>query len=137
MLTERLDSARAELLRRCKSFPKVVIILGSGLANLLKEMVVETEFAFTEIPHFCPITVEGHQARIVVGLLNGVRVACIQGRLHYYEGYSMQEVVFPVRAFAWAGAEVFVLTNASGSLHERISPPSLVLIRDHFELDGI
>jgi purine-nucleoside phosphorylase len=135
-LIGRLDEAKALLLKRLGTFPKILIVLGSGLSSLADDIEREAEIALSEIPHVKPLTVQGHVARLVVGKLHGVRVACLQGRLHYYEGHSMEDVVFPVRAFARAGAELFFLTNAAGGLRPEMSPLDFLLIRDHLNLFG-
>lgn len=133
---ERLEAAKDAILFRCPNFPRIVIVLGSGLSGLLEETDREAVIRFSEIPHFKAATVEGHLGSLVIGKLNGVRVACMQGRLHFYEGHSMEEVVFPYRALALCGAEVFLLTNAAGALRPDIHPPELVVIRDHINLMG-
>jgi len=118
------------------SFPKVVVVLGSGLSGLLEDIDIENELPYEEIPHIQPLTVQGHRGRLTLGKLNGVSVACMQGRLHYYEGYDMSEVVFPFRLFAQAGAETFILTNAAGGVHAEMSPGDLVLLTDHINMMG-
>ena len=135
-LYQRLEEASAAVKKLCPEFPKLVIVLGSGLAGLLDEMEKEKEIPFSEIPHLKQATVEGHVSRLVIGRLGGVRVACMQGRLHLYEGLSLEDVVLPYRAFGLAGAQTFLLTNAAGGLHADIKPPELVLIRDHINLMG-
>lgn len=132
----KLEDSRRFLLSELKTFPKFLIVLGSGLASLLKEIEVEKEIPFAQIPHVKSPSVEGHVGRLVVGKLQGVRVACMQGRLHYYEGHSMEDIVFPYRAFALAGAEVFFLTNAAGGVHKTMKPMDLLLIEDHINLMG-
>lgn len=131
-----LEDAKRYLLSELKTFPKFVIVLGSGLAGLLQEMEIEKEITYKHIPHMKVPSVEGHIGKLVVGKLNGTRVACMQGRLHYYEGHSMEEIVFPYRAFAIAGAEVFFLTNAAGGVHKTMKPMDLLLIEDHINLMG-
>jgi len=133
---EKLHEARTYIDQKITTFPKFLIVLGSGLANLLNELEVETEIPYQDIPHLSQTTVEGHVSRLVVGKLGRVRVACMQGRLHFYEGLKMEEVVFPFRVFAQAGAQVFFLTNAAGGLHSEMKPGDLVLIQDHINLMG-
>ena len=132
----RIDESKQILMARCPQFPKIVIVLGSGLSEVLKDMTIEAEIPYSEIPHVKSATVEGHRGRLLIGDLHGVRVACMQGRLHFYEGHKMEDVVFPFRLFAVAGAEAFVLTNASGGLHTDMAPLDLCLIRDHINLMG-
>lgn len=133
---EKLEEARKFVAEKIVDFPKFLIVLGSGLANILNELEVETEISYSDIPHLAQTTVEGHVSRLVVGQLGGTRVACMQGRLHIYEGLKMDEVVFPFRVFALAGAQVFFLTNAAGGLHPSMKPADLVLIKDHLNLMG-
>ena len=133
---KKLEEAKQFVLSRCPDFPKFLVVLGSGLAGILSDLKVEKEIPFTDIPHVRKPTVEGHVARLLIGKLKNTRVACMQGRLHFYEGYPMEDVVFPFRVFALSGAEVFLLTNASGGLHSEMKPSDLCLIRDHINLMG-
>lgn len=132
----QLEEAKVEVLHRCPTVPRHFIVLGSGLNGLLREIEPEVEISFTDIPHLKGVTVEGHEGRLVIGRLNGVRVACMQGRLHFYEGHTMEQVVFPFRVFALAGCQNFLLTNAAGGLHPELQPPALVVIEDHINLMG-
>lgn len=132
----KLEEAKSVLQERCSNFPRFVVVLGSGLGGLLESLTVETEIPYSQIPNMRTASVQGHAGKLVIGNLSGVRVACMQGRLHYYEGYPMEEVVFPYRAFALAGAEVFLLTNASGGLKPSMKPADLLLIEDHINLMG-
>lgn len=136
ILLSKLDEAKSSLKQRCSNFPKFVIVLGSGLAGLLDSMEVETEIPYSQIPNMKGVSVQGHVGKLVIGSLGGVRVACMQGRIHYYEGHAMEDVVFPYRAFALAGAEVFFLTNAAGGLKPTMKPADLLLIEDHINLTG-
>lgn len=135
-LIEKLNEAKESILSRCSPFPSLVIVLGSGLGSLADDIERETDIAYSDIPHFRPLSVEGHVGRIRIGQLQGVRVACMQGRLHYYEGYPMEDVVFPVRAFGWAGAKAFLLTNASGGLKPDMKPLDFLVVRDHINMTG-
>jgi purine-nucleoside phosphorylase len=136
LLVDQLEETKRYLLANCGPLPKVSIVLGSGLSELLREMTIESEVPYSEIPHVKRATVEGHAGKLVVGDLKGTRVACMQGRLHFYEGYSMHEVVFPFRALAYSGVETFLVTNAAGGLREDMKPMDLCLIRDHINLTG-
>lgn len=135
-MIDKLEEARASVTKKIPNFPEFLIVLGSGLSGLLDEIKVEAEIPYSEIPHLSKTTVEGHVSRLLIGELNGTRVACMQGRLHYYEGLKMEDVVFPFRCFALCGAQVFWLTNAAGGLHPEMKPSDLVLIRDHLNLMG-
>ena len=133
---ERLIEAKRGLLDRCPNFPKTLVVLGSGLGSFLDDLTIEREISYNEIPHFKSSTVAGHAGRLVIAKHGDHRIACMQGRLHTYEGYSFADVVFPFRTFALAGAEQFLLTNAAGGLNPDFHPGELVLIRDHINLMG-
>ncbi len=135
-LIANVDEAVALLRQRCENFPEVVLTLGSGLSGFIDSMEKEVEIPYSQIPNFKTSTVQGHAGKLVIGNLNGSRVACMQGRLHFYEGHSMSDVVFPFRVFAKAGAKLFVLTNAAGGLHAHMVPSDLVLLKDHINLMG-
>jgi purine-nucleoside phosphorylase len=133
---KKIEEAKDYLLSVFSTFPKAVLALGSGLAGVVDEMQIEKEIAFRSIPHFKTSSVLGHNNRILTGRLGGVRMAVMQGRIHYYEGYTPWEVVFPVRALAQAGAEMFFLTNAAGGMHLRYTPGQLVSVKDHINFTG-
>ncbi len=114
--------------------PEFGIILGTGLGGLVAEMNVETEVPYDEIPHFPVSTVESHRGRLLFGTLEGRRVVAMQGRFHYYEGYSLQEVVFPVRVMARVGIQRLFVSNAAGSLNPDIEKGHLMVLRDHINL---
>ncbi|NBX93629.1 MAG: purine-nucleoside phosphorylase [Proteobacteria bacterium] len=133
---QKLEEAKHHILRKCPDFPGMLIVLGSGLGSLLDDLKLEVEIPFNEIPHFKKATVPGHSGRLVIGTLGKIRVSCLQGRLHYYEGYSMAEVVFPFRVLALCGAETFLLTNAAGGVHSDMNPGDLLLIKDHINCMG-
>ncbi len=132
----QLNESKRFILSKYSDFPDIVIVLGSGLGELVNEMDIDLILKYSEIPHFKSSTVCGHVGRLVVGKLNGVKIACLQGRLHFYEGYSMSEVVFPVRTLSWIGSKIFVITNASGGLNSNMSPLDFMLIKDHINLMG-
>jgi len=135
-MMELIEKAKAYLIGRCPNFPKVVVTLGSGMGSLVSEMKIEFEIPFSEIPGFKTATVQGHSGKVLIGKVSKSRAAFLQGRLHFYEGYSMQEVVFPFRVLAMCGSEIFFLTNASGGIHSEMKPGQLVLIKDHINLMG-
>ena len=114
--------------------PDFGIILGTGLGGLVGEMTVEAEIPYDEIPHFPVSTVESHSGRLLAGTLEGRRVLAMQGRFHYYEGYSLQDVVFPVRVMHRLGIRRLFVSNAAGSLNQDIDKGHLMVIRDHISL---
>jgi purine-nucleoside phosphorylase len=111
--------------------PRVGIILGSGLGNLSREIVIEKEIAYTEIPHFPVSTVEGHQGKLIFGTLNSRPVAVLSGRFHFYEGYTPAQVVFPVRVLKYLGIETLLLSNAAGGMNAGFRVGDLMIINDH------
>jgi len=97
--------------------PRVGIILGSGLGNLSREIGIEKEIPYEDIPNFPVSTVEGHHGKLIFGTLNGHKVVVLSGRFHYYEGYSPEQVVFPVRVMKFLGVETILLSNAAGGMN--------------------
>jgi purine-nucleoside phosphorylase len=134
--TEKIAETTSFLLSRTKIRPKVGIILGSGLGALGEEIQKEAVVSYEEIPHFPVSTVEGHAGRLIFGKLGGKRVLAMQGRFHYYEGYSMQEITFPVRVMKALGADVLVASNACGGLNPQFKPGDIMIITDHINLLG-
>ena len=116
---------------------KAAVVLGSGLGAFADEVENAVIIPYDEIPHFSRSTVEGHAGRLVLGEVEGVSVAVQQGRFHYYEGYEIEQVVFPVRTFGVLGVKNLILTNAAGSVNTDFPQGSLMLIRDHINLTGI
>ncbi|WP_134091006.1 purine-nucleoside phosphorylase [Olivibacter sp. XZL3] len=114
--------------------PEVGIILGTGLGGLVKDIEVEHQLMYTHIPNFPVSTLEFHSGKLIFGTLNGRKVVAMQGRLHYYEGYSMQEITFPVRVLKLLGIQKLFVSNASGSLNPAIKKGDLVFIEDHISL---
>ena len=116
--------------------PRAAIVLGSGLGGVADAIQGAVEIPYDEIPFFMHSTVEGHAGRLVVGSLGGVDVVVMRGRFHFYEGYTMEEVTFPVRVFAVMGIKTLVLTNAAGGTASRLRPGSLMVITDHINMMG-
>ncbi len=114
--------------------PEVGIILGTGLGDLVNEIAIEAAISYSEIPHFPVSTVHGHQGKLIFGELSGKKILAMQGRFHYYEGYSMQEVTFPIRVMKMLGIELLIVSNASGGLSADFAVGDLMLIRDHINL---
>jgi purine-nucleoside phosphorylase len=116
---------------------KTAVVLGSGLGAFADDLQNAVRIPYEEIPHFARSTVEGHAGKLVLGVIGGAHIAVQQGRFHYYEGYDMQQVMFPMRAFGRMGVENVILTNAAGSLEPEYSPGSLMLITDHMNCMGV
>lgn len=120
--------------KRCETKPVLGIILGTGLGSLAKDIVVEREFVYGLLPFFCVSTVASHKGKLILGTLHGVPVVAMSGRLHYYEGYSMQQLTFPVRVMSALGIKQLVISNASGSVNAEIEAGDVILLRDHINM---
>jgi len=116
--------------------PAIAIVLGTGLGGLAKDIVDETVIPYSDIPGFVTSTVETHDGKLIIGSLAGRDVVAMQGRFHSYEGYSMQDITFPVRVMRELGADVLVISNAAGGMNLDFGKGDLVLIRDHINLLG-
>jgi purine-nucleoside phosphorylase len=124
-----------EFIRTKTSFePEVGIILGTGLGRLVDEISIEFTLDYNRIPNFPLSTVEGHQGRLIFGELSGKKVVAMQGRFHFYEGYTMEQVVLPVRVMRQLGIKHLLLSNACGALNPALKTGSLMVIRDHINL---
>jgi len=117
--------------------PRVGIVLGSGLGRLADAVEDAVVVPYGDVPHFPVSTVQGHSGQLVVGMLEGAPVAVMRGRVHYYEGYDLRQVTFPIRVLRRLGAEVLILTNAAGGVHEGYQPGELMVLRDHINLMGL
>ena len=131
-----IDAAVAAVRARTPLVPEVALVLGTGLGALGRAIAVECEIPYGEVPGFPLSTVESHAGRLLVGALGGRRVMAMQGRFHRYEGYSLQQVTFPVRVLRALGASTLVVSNACGGMHPQWAPGDLMLIADHINLLG-
>jgi purine-nucleoside phosphorylase len=116
---------------------ETVVVLGSGLGAFADELENPVRIPYEEIPHFARSTVQGHAGQLVLGEIEGRKIAVQQGRFHYYEGYEMEQVIFPIRTFGRLGIKNVILTNAAGSTSTELKPGSLMLISDHINLMGV
>lgn len=116
--------------------PEYMLILGTGLGQLADEMDIETEIPYNEIPHFPVSTVESHAGKLLFGSLGGKDVVAMQGRFHFYEGYTMQQIVFPIRVLKANGANTLFVSNASGGMNPNFKRGDIMLINDHINLLG-
>lgn len=114
--------------------PAVGIILGSGLGGLVEDIADRTEIPYGDIPHFPVSTVEGHHGRLILGRMQGQPVVAMAGRFHYYEGFSMQQVTFPIRVMKALGIHTLLISNAAGGMNAAFSVGDLMIIRDHINL---
>jgi len=135
-LVARLDEAAAAVRARTSLAPTVGVVLGSGLGAFADSLEDATSVPFPEIPHFPASTVAGHGGALVVGRSGGVAVAVMKGRVHYYEGYPLSDVVFPVRVLGRLGVRTLVVTNAAGAINPAFAPGDLMVIEDHVNLLG-
>ncbi len=135
-LFDRVHAAAESVRGRSAVAPEVGIILGTGLGGLAREIAVDAEIAYGDIPGFPLSTVETHAGKLLLGRLGGRPVVAMQGRFHRYEGYDLQEVTFPVRVLHALGARTLVVSNACGGMHPLWNPGDLVLISDHINLLG-
>jgi len=133
-LFEQIQEAHAAIRSRWQRTPKVGLILGTGLGGFAALIDTDTTIRYSDIPHFSASTVQSHAGQLVCGRLCGVPLVAMEGRNHYYEGYSMQQVTFPVRVMKALGAEILIVTNASGGMNPRYSLADVVLVKDHINL---
>ncbi|WP_123041229.1 purine-nucleoside phosphorylase [Cohnella candidum] len=135
-LLERLQETKNYLASRTDITPRFGLILGSGLGEMADQLENATAVDYGDIPHFPVSTVEGHAGKLVFGRLEGQPVVAMQGRFHYYEGYSMQEVTYPVRVMKELGVECLIVTNACGGMNPSFQAGDLMIIRDHLNMTG-
>ncbi len=135
-LYERAEKAARMIRVRTNAEVSAAIVLGSGLGAFAEALTDATAIPYGEIPGFARSTVEGHAGRLVIGKAGGTILAAMQGRFHFYEGYSLEEVTFPIRVLKMLGVRTLVLTNAAGALNTEFAPGSLMVISDHINLLG-
>lgn len=131
---EKIQETAAFLKERMTSKPETAIILGSGLGHLADEIEVENEIAYSEIPNMPVSTVEGHSGKLLFGKLGGKEILAMQGRFHYYEGYSMKEVTFPIRVMYELGIKNLLVSNAAGGMNPAFHVGDLMVIDDQINL---
>lgn len=135
-MLEKIKTTAKYINDKTNFIPEVGIILGSGLGGLVNEIKIETELNYSDIPNFPVSTVKGHGSKLIFGTLSGVKVVAMQGRFHFYEGYSIQEVGFPVRVLKFLGIEKLILSNASGGVNPKYKVGDLMILDDHINLMG-
>lgn len=133
-LQMKIKESAEYILSKVNVEPEIGLILGSGLGAIGDQIENPEYFPYNEIPHFPVSTVEGHAGRLVIGTLEDKKVVAMQGRFHYYEGYHMQEVTFPVRVMKLLGVKKLIVTNAAGAVNTSYKPGDLMLIKDHLNL---
>lgn len=136
-LKQRLEETLRVISARTAFRPKIGIVLGSGLGGLAAQVAPEAVFDYAELPHLVPSTAPGHEGKLILGNLNNQRLAVLSGRFHPYEGYSLNQVTYPVRLMKALGAEMVFLTSIVGSMNPAMPPGSLVMLEDHVNLMGM
>ena len=143
MIHKTIETARAQraeaaafIQEHFETAPEYLLILGTGLGQLAEEMTIDTVLPYDEIPHFPVSTVESHAGKLLLGRLGGKPVMAMQGRFHYYEGYSMQQIVFPVRVAKALGVQTLLVSNACGGLNPNFERGDIMLINDHINFLG-
>jgi purine nucleoside phosphorylase I, inosine and guanosine-specific len=137
MLYEQISEAAEAIKRYTELKPRLAIILGSGLGDLATEVKDAVAIPYGEIPHFAVSTVPGHAGRLLIGTLEGLPVAVLQGRFHTYEGHSAQLAAFPVQVVRMLGAETLIVTNAAGGVNPEYRSGDFMLLRDHINFPGM
>src|SRR5262249_49887709 len=135
-LYDRIQEAKRALQARWPTPPRAGIILGTGLGGLVEDITVEADVPYAEVPHFPHATVQSHTGRLVCGRLGGKPVIAMQGRFHYYEGHSLQEITLPVRVMKALGCDTLVVSNACGGMNPQYAKGDLMIIDDHINLIG-
>ncbi len=136
-LYSRAENAARTIRARTAEEARVAIVLGSGLGDFAEEFKDSVALPYSDIPGFVSSTAVGHVGRLVIGKLADVPIIAMQGRVHYYEGYSLEEVTFPIRTFKLLGVETLILTNAAGGIDVQLSQGALMVISDHLNLMGV
>ncbi len=135
-LYERIEEAKVVVQTRSKTRPRFALILGTGIGGMAEAIEAEAFIPYDEIPHFAKSTSIGHAGNLIIGKLGGKDVVAMQGRLHYYEGYTMQEITFPLRVMRALGAEELIASNAVGGVDPHLDRGDIVVVTDHINLMG-
>ena len=136
-LYSRAEHAARTIQARTSEQARIAVVLGSGLGGFAEEFEGAVHIDYQQIPGFVTSTAQGHAGSLVIGKVEGVPVLAMQGRVHYYEGYSLEEVTFPIRTFKLLGIETVILTNAAGGIDVQLSQGALMVISDHLNLMGV
>ena len=131
---QKLQEASNFLKKYTDKKPSIGVVLGSGLGNFTRELQVDQEIAYSSIPHFPVSTVEGHDGKLIFGSIAGKAIIAMAGRFHFYEGYSAEEVVFPIRVLKMLGVQTLLISNAAGGVNPQFKVGDLMIITDHISL---
>ena len=135
-LREKIAEAKKFIESRSKVKPKIGIIVGTGLGTLAKEIEIKAIVPYSDIPHFAVSTAPGHEGNLILGKLSGKMIMAMQGRFHLYEGYSLEEITFPIRIMKEMGVELLIESNAAGGMNPNFKAGDLMIIIDHINLTG-
>jgi len=135
-LRKRIEETVNFLRTKTSARPDIGIILGTGLGALVKDINIEVEIPYDKIPYFPVSTVEFHAGKLIFGKLSGKSIVAMQGRFHYYEGYSMKQITFPVRVMKFLGVHTLVVSNACGGINVEMKPGTIMIMQDHINLFG-
>ena len=135
-LRERIKEAGEFVQSKTKIKPRIGIILGTGLGGLTKEIEIESKLSYQNIPYFAVSTTPGHEGSLILGRLAGKTIIAMQGRFHFYEGYSLEEITFPLRVMKYMGVNVIIESNAAGGMNPNFKAGDLMVITDHINLIG-
>ena len=135
-MLQQINETVSYIIKKIDFNPQIGIVLGTGLGGLATEISSVASLPYGEIPNFPISTVKGHEGRLIFGNLGGKRVVAMQGRFHYYEGYTMQELTFPIRVLKQLGIELLILSNAAGGVNPDYAIGDLMIIKDHINLMG-
>jgi len=135
-LRDKIKEAKQFIQNKSKVKPDIGIILGTGLGALAGEIESKTKLAYKDIPHFPVSTAPGHEGNLILGELSGKKVAAMQGRFHFYEGYSLEEIAFPIRVMREMGIDLLIESNAAGGMNPNFKAGDLMIITDHINLTG-
>jgi purine-nucleoside phosphorylase len=133
-ILQQIETAVSYIKSHYKEIPVVGIVLGSGLGSFTSEIKIEKEIPYADIPNFPVSTVEGHSGKLIFGELGGKKVVAMAGRFHYYEGYTTQEVVFPIRVMKYLGIQTLLISNAAGGMQKGFKVGDLMIIKDHISM---
>jgi purine-nucleoside phosphorylase len=130
-MLEKINEAVAYIKSQYATQPDIAVVLGSGLGNFVNEINIEKEIPYSDIPHFPLSTVEGHKGKLIFGEVGGKKIAAMAGRFHFYEGYTADQVVFPIRVLKFLGIKTLLLSNAAGGVNPKYKVGDLMIIKDH------
>jgi purine-nucleoside phosphorylase len=132
----QVEACVSYLKARIEATPRIILVLGTGLGEIAEEITADQCLPYADLPYFPAATVPSHAGRLIIGKLQGQMVAALQGRFHYYEGYSTRELTLPIRVLSRLGAEILIVSNAAGGLDPAMAPGTLMVIRDHLNFIG-